>query len=525
MAIVQISRIQHRKGLQENVPQLAGAEIGWAQDQRRLYIGNGTLAEGAPVIGNTEILTEFSDVLSVARTYTFKGSDAGYDVVTGNPVVSRTLQKKLDEVASVKDFGAKGDGVTDDTTAINTAFNELFSRETNEEIRRSLYFPAGVYKITNEIKIPAYAKVFGEGMNSSIIRMVADDSTAPAYVVRTTDSKQQTGANIGTNSANLPKNIEVSSMSFETTDNTVSLLLVESAEQCFFDAVAFKGASVKAGLTDATAGTSAVTVLGTASTKPTKISFDNCDFSNVTYGVSADADSKAFTFSNSRFHTLYRGVNLGEGTTGTGPAGFRIMQCMFDDIADAGINFANISRNISAFNIFYDVGNNFNGAGNATTNIIKIQSSDNISWGDMFERSDADDLLQPRVAVTNTVDGIFSENGQGIQLGQRHLGVAKQVTIANNQVSAANVCSVDPNGYSMFKIDYRIVRGDNYRTGTITVALAQGANTIQFADDFVENGDTGVILTVDEDSGNYRLRYTSTNTVAGSINYAVKHIS
>ena len=28
MAIVQISRIQHRKGLQENVPQLAGAELG-----------------------------------------------------------------------------------------------------------------------------------------------------------------------------------------------------------------------------------------------------------------------------------------------------------------------------------------------------------------------------------------------------------------------------------------------------------------------------------------------------------------
>ena len=136
MAIVQISRIQHRKGLKENLPQLAGAEIGWAQDQRKLYIGNGTLAEGAPVIGNTEILTEFSDVLSVAKSYTFKGDDAGYTVVTGNPVVSRTLQKKLDEVASVKDFGAKGDGVTDDTTAINTAFNELFSRETNEERAR-----------------------------------------------------------------------------------------------------------------------------------------------------------------------------------------------------------------------------------------------------------------------------------------------------------------------------------------------------------------------------------------------------
>ena len=63
MAIVQISRITNRKGLQENLPQLAGAELGWSIDTRRLYIGNGTLQEGAPEIGNTEILTEFSEII------------------------------------------------------------------------------------------------------------------------------------------------------------------------------------------------------------------------------------------------------------------------------------------------------------------------------------------------------------------------------------------------------------------------------------------------------------------------------
>ena len=63
MAIVQISRITNRKGLQENLPQLAGAELGWSIDSRRLFIGNGTLQEHAPVIGNTEILTEFSEVI------------------------------------------------------------------------------------------------------------------------------------------------------------------------------------------------------------------------------------------------------------------------------------------------------------------------------------------------------------------------------------------------------------------------------------------------------------------------------
>ena len=63
MAIVQISRITNRKGLQENLPQLAGAELGWSTDSRRLYIGNGTLQDGAPEIGNTEILTEFSEIV------------------------------------------------------------------------------------------------------------------------------------------------------------------------------------------------------------------------------------------------------------------------------------------------------------------------------------------------------------------------------------------------------------------------------------------------------------------------------
>ena len=62
MAIVQISKIQQRRGLQQDLPQLGSGEIGWSIDTRRIYIGNGTLDEGAPVEGKTEILTEFSVV-------------------------------------------------------------------------------------------------------------------------------------------------------------------------------------------------------------------------------------------------------------------------------------------------------------------------------------------------------------------------------------------------------------------------------------------------------------------------------
>ena len=62
MAVIQISKIQVRRGLQENLPQLASGELGWSIDERRLFIGNGTLTEGAPEVGVTEILTEYSNV-------------------------------------------------------------------------------------------------------------------------------------------------------------------------------------------------------------------------------------------------------------------------------------------------------------------------------------------------------------------------------------------------------------------------------------------------------------------------------
>jgi hypothetical protein len=60
MAVIQISQIQVRSGLQQDLPQLATGEFGWSIDTQRLFIGKGTLAEGSPTTGVTEILTEYS---------------------------------------------------------------------------------------------------------------------------------------------------------------------------------------------------------------------------------------------------------------------------------------------------------------------------------------------------------------------------------------------------------------------------------------------------------------------------------
>src|SRR5262249_1522366 len=50
---------------------------------------------------------------------------------------------------SVKDFGAVGDGIHDDTAAIQAALNALKNTSANTET--TLYFPAGTYRITQQL--------------------------------------------------------------------------------------------------------------------------------------------------------------------------------------------------------------------------------------------------------------------------------------------------------------------------------------------------------------------------------------
>jgi polygalacturonase len=67
-------------------------------------------------------------------------------------VVGRKLDEKVNDLLSVRDFGAKGDGVTDDTAAIRNAIHALSSRSSLFFGYRmgtgALYFPEGVYRIT-----------------------------------------------------------------------------------------------------------------------------------------------------------------------------------------------------------------------------------------------------------------------------------------------------------------------------------------------------------------------------------------
>ena len=171
MAVVQISRIQHRRGRSaaSGVPQLSSGEIGWAIDSQKLYIGNGSVSEGAPNVGNTEVLTTNSDIISLAGQYTYRTADNVQTGASGATPVSRSLALKLDDVVSVKDFGADGDS-SDQTAAIQRAVDQLFIGTLGGEYKNiTLHIPAGQYLITAPIYIPPYTNIVGDGMEKTLL--------------------------------------------------------------------------------------------------------------------------------------------------------------------------------------------------------------------------------------------------------------------------------------------------------------------------------------------------------------------
>jgi hypothetical protein len=544
VAIVQVSRITNRKGLAENLPQLAGAELGWAIDERRLFIGNGTLQEGAPTIGNTEILTEFSDILAEQSNYTYQGLAAGYQVVTGpnNSNITLSLQSWLDQFASVRDFGAVGDGVTDDTEAINRALFQLYCREVNPQIRRSLFFPAGVYRVTDSILIPPYARLYGEGANSSRIVLDMDDSTVIPYVARYADSLQQTGVNIGNNGATPPTNIEIANMGFQTLEATSDVFLIEGCCFCTFSDVGFVGPFVfddyfPSPTVVTTADISAVTFSSTPSLTVNNITFRRCLFANLTNAFKTSADTQGMLVTESNFNTLYRGfVFENPGSVNPGSAGFRILGNSFDLVHQEGIlTQANQQLIASGYNIFYDVGNGLTSPSTPVVPIIDFVSSNNVSIGDLFQRTDAEADTIPRVRVGQGTN-IAVTNGKKIQLGSytRESGItAALITGSTN----AQLFTIDSDAIPAFKLDYTIVRpGDDssaseVRTGTITVVRStdgSGGDLVS-NDAFFENGDTGFVLSVTETGGIITVAYTDDFPTGsrsnGNIKYSLTYLA
>jgi len=77
--------------------------------------------------------------------------------------VATNVENKLAQYVSVKDFGAVGDGVADDTAAIQNAIDYSDSTAVAITGTAEVYFPAGVYKVTSGLTVSRSLRFIGGG--------------------------------------------------------------------------------------------------------------------------------------------------------------------------------------------------------------------------------------------------------------------------------------------------------------------------------------------------------------------------
>jgi len=500
MAVVQISRIQHRRGLATDLPQLAAGELGWVVDDQKLYIGNGKVSDGAPAVGNTEILTSGSSSVSTALSYVYKGYlGASTTVVTGaSGNFTRTLQTKIDDFVSVKDFGALGDGSTNDVTAIQRALDELYcdTDKDDERARRVLFFPAGDYRINASLKVPPFATLRGEGMNKTVIMNSGNNA-----VITFQDDEKNIDSNIGNSSATIPQNITFEDL---TIYNSVAYagVEIEQATNIKFHRVEIKG-SYAAGGSDAV-NSKGVTTLSTSTNTCNKIYFESCVLTKFARLVDMSQDVLNVRFTNCDFNTGYYGALIGaemDGSTAglsNGPRDVQFNSSSWSTIgqqailvaptagADAGTGPRNI---ISSANWYAQtVANNFEGVGSIReVPVIQYNNDECASHLDFFERTEL------RRADGSTELNMAPEV-QGIG---RLTNSVKQVTLANNTGPAATTTIEFPVGSGTLGksivLNYKMERGALLRTGQFCISV--NASTVAYHDDFIENSTTvGVTL-------------------------------
>lgn len=92
-------------------------------------------------------------------------------------IEAKDYARKYRESTSVKDFGAVGDGVADDTAAIQAALNSG---------RLYIFVPVGTYRITASLLVPSNVTIFGVGA-ASLIQCDADG--VDAFTTGTSSAK------------------------------------------------------------------------------------------------------------------------------------------------------------------------------------------------------------------------------------------------------------------------------------------------------------------------------------------------
>ncbi len=536
MAVVQISRIQVRRGQKNQgsgVPQLAGGELGWAVDSRELYIGNGSVAEGAPAVGNTKLITEHDDLFTLADQYTYLN---GQTVQTGTSTTSpikRTLQQRLDEIVSIRSFGAEGDG-TDQTVAIQRAIDQLYinsSTKGTEQSRVSLYFPAGIYQLTSTIYIPPYATIIGDGMDKTKFNV-----TSNVTAFQTVNASSTPGSYADDSSSttiNQAMHITMSGFTIATTSTSLPAMILQSVKRSNFKEIKITGPwTTGTALTTTNAAIKMGSLSNLVCTQRNK--FDHVNISGFTTAIASDDDVYNNHFHCSYFESCGYGIQFGQNTVigaqgqSTGPCKNKFSQCQFSDIDREAIAIIKGTQNFSSHNNFEGVGNVGGNEGNAQYSVIDFSASGNSSVEDTFSRTA--DLSNNQTYITQFP--YVSEIK-----GKVNATLGGFMSLEVQEQSSPTYFFRLPGDYTRtYEVEYFYTSTlvNAQRSGKMTFQLHNATNTLNFIDEYEYQGSstyenaltfTAAMVNTNGQIGVDTIivsMLNSTTNYTGSFNYKIK---
>ena len=498
MATRSISRLQHRRGLKSDLPSnLHEGEIGWCLDTRELFIGNGD-AYGA----NTQVLTQWTPIDDLVQ-HTYRGA-------TGIPsaALPRSIGSKLDDTVSVRDYGAKGNGVDDDHAAIQAAIIDRYSKSVAEGHSSlsgyvTIWMPAGTYRITQPLKLYPYVRLQGDGSNRT--RIVIDNAQANC-VVQTVDSKGNTDINIGMDSAIIPTGIDLIDLWLDQPNVGGDIVRLQRTSAVRLDGVRLSG---QTDINSVQIDTAAVRIqsLGSIISSSVFIIHDS-EIYGTGHAVYADDPVHDIRVDLSNIHHCWHGVTFGANPVLGGPSRIRITNNSFSSIKSTGIACYGTNPGvISTGNTFDDVG-----ASDSSNQIIWGAGTNGCaSIGDQFGVS--------------TVASVKDNNpGKNIIVGPQQVSISTYMpnligplTLLDNHptIPVEMTITYDTATFNNINIDYSLSRATSKRSGRLTI-LTDGIRAV-LQDEFNTLGsDLGVTFGYRISAGKLTLTYITTNTGAAA---------
>jgi hypothetical protein len=388
---------------------LASGEMAWTVDSQELFIGNGSVAEGAPYVGNSKVLTEHDNLLELIESYRYARPDPG--ITTS---VFRSLQNKLDDYVNVKDFGAVGNGITNDTAAFQAAFDALF-RNADVEYRKRLYVPTGHYVITGVLRIPSFTLIDGE----SQIGCLLSCTTATIETISTAGTLKE-----AFESTDRSQDIIITNTTFRFTTGHFDLTGLKDS---VFRNCTFQGPYESLAQVAAAPAEDALVFMSNGikvGTRVDNILFDSCRFEGSYLGVGFTQTNNFesnISFKDSQFSRLNKAIDITGGQPNQ-KVNWYVYDTVFEEIAATAFKSEHGVGTKIIRSKFFNCGNDTNQADNPETAIIVFgDQGNNITDLCTFNRHQAayntvsigdERLVHPEVlnsARTNLPDQINKE--------------------------------------------------------------------------------------------------------------------